>query len=92
MSDCCEKLGQALNNLNSKVDGINGKLGNLDNRLNGLEAKQKRCCQDKKEQKPPDSLEDILRRLAKLERYCESVEDFIKKLSPILNVIVGIFK
>jgi hypothetical protein len=84
MADCKE-IDAALARLSGKIDGLNG-------RLNGLEARQKECC-DNKPQNPSDvDLEALIKRISELEKTVKAISSFLLEgLRPLIKIFHNFF-
>lgn len=93
MADTCKNIESVLNNLSRKIDNQNRccndvkkQIGNLNQRLKNLENKVKRLESNNNNNKP-NGLADILKRLARLESYCLSVEQAFSQLEKSITDI-----
>lgn len=72
MAEVCKDIDKGLADLKAAVNGIN-------NRLDGVERKQKACCNDKSENQSTD-LSAILKRLGKIEQDILELGGVIKTI------------
>ncbi len=93
MADCND-VTKALNALSAKIDKLNqcceqnkNKIADLDKRLKNLE---KGNSPNNKNQS--QNLNDIYKRLARLEQYCLSIESLFNQIGAIIKPIISIFK
>jgi prefoldin subunit 5 len=84
MADC-KDIDAALTNLASKIDG-------LSNRLNDLDQKQKECCDKALKNNSDNSLEGLIRRIAKLENYVSSLESALSQVHQYIRKLTNIIK
>ncbi|MDQ3018250.1 MAG: hypothetical protein M3Q64_00030 [bacterium] len=82
MAEICKDIDQGLAALNRKIDEQNKRLRNL-------EREQEKCCKDKNNENDNSS---IIKRLSKLEKYIESLEQGLTILLTVLKAIQGVFK
>jgi len=83
MADCKE-IDAALARLSGKIDG-------LSDRLNGLEARQRECC-DNKDKNPKDTdLSELKKRLDAIEKYINKLDEEIKLITDKVKEIGGFF-
>src|SRR5689334_14184401 len=89
--DCCEKLKEQLATLNTEVGRVrqefqkaNQKIGELDRRVKNLEGKNG---ENKQGGEKNNNESQILNRLAKLESYCGSVEQYLNAVTPLITAI-----
>jgi prefoldin subunit 5 len=83
MADCKE-IDAALGRLSGKIDSLSG-------RLNGLEARQKECCDNKDHNPKGDDLSELRKRLDAIEKYINKLDEEIKLITDKVKEIGRFF-